>query len=118
MCDCDGNFIREERFWDIRESLVGDKNFEPSVTHEIFQAIDNKTVLRKNTESFEGRLFGKYYGKYAICETPEHQKYLVNCGNISEEMYCDLLEGSSFLTKQEEVKPKQKLKDRLFKHKA
>lgn len=120
LCDYNGNFIKEEQFWDTHESLDGNKSFKPYVMHQILQAIDNEVVLSKSHKSFYDKSVQSIisYRKYAIRKNSEDQKYLVTTADISEETYSNLLEGTSSSKKEEGEKPKQKLKDRLFKHKA
>lgn len=121
LCDHDGNFICEEQFWDMREASDNDVLFKPYVRYEISQAIDEKTVLRKGYKSYcnQKANLNISYSKYGIIRgTKNSKKELCACGEISEATYYELLEKAEALKKSENVKAKQKLKDRIFKHKA
>lgn len=116
LCDKDGNFISEEQFWQIYEAVDGSQSFKPYVRHEILQAIDNEIVLSKNHVY--------YYDDETISSKISYRRNVIQhgqlqvCADISETIYCELLEEFSSSKNEEVMHPKPKLKDKIFKHKA
>ena len=121
LCDCDGNFISEEQFWQIYEDKYGGPSFKPYVRHEFLQAIDNGFVLGKEHKYYyeetmqPNRIMCR---KYAVRNVSGDKKSLELCTELSERTYYALLEEFFSMSKEENIRPKQKLINRIFKHKA
>lgn len=112
VCDCNGNFISEEQFWDIWEDLEGNKSFKPYVQYKKLQAVGNEIVLGKSYKSYyDMNLHSNItYDKYIAINDLNSRKKLYSCGGLPKQIYYSLLEETGLLKTDENQLVKSKLK--------